>query len=84
MLTNNADMDQLISIRKNTFRVGEAAQWIKGLATKSDNLGLICGPTWWKVRTSSYRLVSALHKHAVACMCPEHTRPYIQNKLIKM
>lgn len=28
-------------------------QWIKVLGTKSDNLGLIPGNTWWKKRTET-------------------------------
>lgn len=41
-------------------------QWIKAIGTKPDTCVQSLGPSWQKERTSSYRLSSDLHIHAVS------------------
>lgn len=52
---------------KEVYWAREMAQWEKQLALKPSDLS--SAPMWQEERTSSYRLNSDLHWHAVAHMC---------------
>lgn len=57
--------------KRKKCRPGEMTQWVKALATETDNLSLIPEePTWQKERTGSCGLSSDLHEHAVAPVFP--------------
>lgn len=60
------------------FRNGKVAQQAKALVAKSNNLGSILGPTWWKKRADSHMLSVDLHMHGPPTYMHTYTQSHVK------